>query len=90
VKTPPVAVVQPSDNLERRTRRVPWGLEIEIWQLTNTITIPESAVGAMAASLLLAPLPNEPTPRVPPPFDDDTTIDTPVDDPDGPPPRSIP
>jgi len=77
VKTPPVAVIKPSENVERLIRRVPWGLEIQIWQLTNTITIPESAAGAIGVSSLLDPLPLDRDPR-PGMFDDDT-IDLPVE-----------
>ena len=78
----PVAVTQSSEDVERRTRRVPWGVQIEVWQRTNTITIPESAAGAMVVSSLLEPLPTEP-PASPAAEFDDETLDTPAESPKG-------
>ena len=71
--------MQPSENVERLIRRVPWGLEIQIWQLTNTITIPESAAGAIGVSSLLDPVPPDRDPRPVTKFDDDDTIDLAVE-----------
>jgi hypothetical protein len=75
----PVPVAHQSEGVERRTRRVPWGVQIEVWERTNTITVPESAAGAMPVSSLLDPLPGEAAGSSPASELDDDTIDV-VDD----------
>jgi hypothetical protein len=37
---------------ERRARRLPWGIEIQIWRLVETKTYPDSAGNLMLSALL--------------------------------------
>lgn len=76
----PVAVAHQSEGVERRTRRVPWGIQIEVWERTNTITVPESAAGAMPVSSLLDPLPGQAAGSLPASELDEDTIDLGPDD----------
>ena len=37
------AVVTRNDGFERRARVTPWGIEVQVWRLVDTITIPGTA-----------------------------------------------
>lgn len=37
------AVVSRNDGFERRARVLPWGIEIEVWRLVETISLPTTA-----------------------------------------------
>ena len=37
------AVVTRNDGCERRARVMPWGIEVQIWRLVDTITLPGTA-----------------------------------------------
>lgn len=52
------ATVRVKDGFERRVYRRPWGVEIQLWKLAETITIPETAA-AMSLSSLLAESPDQ-------------------------------
>lgn len=51
-----LAMTVAGDDIERRARRVPWGIEIQVWKRTDTITVPETALSGLPASSLLDPL----------------------------------
>ena len=75
-----LAVTVGGDDTERRARRVPWGIEIQVWRRTNTITIPETALTGVPASSLLDPLSTVGgtlSDTVPPSEFDEDTLDMP-------------
>ena len=37
------AVVTCNDGFERRARVMPWGIEVQVWRLVDTVTIPGTA-----------------------------------------------
>ena len=37
------AVVTRNDGFERRARVMPWGIEVQVWRLVDTITLPGTA-----------------------------------------------
>jgi hypothetical protein len=45
------AAVAGSDGLERRTRVVPWGIEVQTWRLIETRTFPREAAKLPLATL---------------------------------------
>jgi hypothetical protein len=78
-----LAVTVGGDDIERRARRVPWGIEIQVWQRTNTITVPETALSGLPASSLLDPLSTVGgtlADAVPPSEFDEDTLDMPPDE----------
>jgi hypothetical protein len=72
------AVVTRNDGFERRARVMPWGIEVQLWRLVETITIPASAATLPINSLFPDPeVGAVPAPRT----DDDETLENVVDDP---------
>ena len=37
------AVVSRDDGFERRARVLPWGIQVEVWRLVETLTLPSTA-----------------------------------------------
>lgn len=37
------AVVKRDDGVERRARFLPWGIQVEVWRLVETLTLPTTA-----------------------------------------------
>jgi hypothetical protein len=37
------AVVSRDDGVERRARVLPWGIQVEVWRLVETLTLPTTA-----------------------------------------------
>jgi hypothetical protein len=52
VRTESVLVAATGAGLERRLRRVPWGIEVQIWRLVETQTYPESAANLSLCEVL--------------------------------------
>jgi hypothetical protein len=72
------AVVTRNDGFERRAREMPWGIEVQVWRLVETITIPASAATLPLNSLFPDPEVGAiPAPRT----DDDRTLENVVDGP---------
>lgn len=72
------AVVTRNDGFERRARVMPWGIEVQVWRLVETITIPASAATLPINSLFPDPdVGAIPSPRT----DDDKTLENVVDGP---------
>jgi hypothetical protein len=51
---PSATVAALGDRLERRARLRPWGVEIEVWRLVETVTVPDTA-GSLSISSLFSP-----------------------------------
>ena len=47
------AVLLAADGVERRARLLPWGIEIQVWRLVETVTCP-AAAGALSLGSLLS------------------------------------
>lgn len=60
---------------ERRVYRRPWGVEIQLWTLAETITIPETAASMSISSLLVPSRSEEGAACQPGSDDDDRTLD---------------
>lgn len=72
------AVVTRNDGLERRARVTPWGIEVQIWRLVDTLTIPGTAATLPLDALFPDPdIGAIPSPRT----DDDKTLENLFDGP---------
>jgi len=71
------AVVSRNDGFERRARVLPWGIEVQVWRLVETLTLPPTA-----ATLPINSLFPEPSPGVIPAstIEDEKTLENPVVD----------
>jgi hypothetical protein len=49
------AVVTRTEGFERRARVTPWGIEVQVWRLVDTITIPGTAATLPLNALFPAP-----------------------------------
>ncbi len=49
------AVVSRNDGFERRARVLPWGIEIQVWRLVETLTLPTTAGALPIAALFPEP-----------------------------------
>lgn len=62
------AVIDSSDGYERRARLRPWGIEVQVWRLVETLTLPSTAAKLSLAALLSGEKPPE---AIPGNYDDD-------------------
>jgi hypothetical protein len=70
------AIVTRDDGLERRARLLPWGIEVQVWRLVETLTFPSTAAGLPLDSLF----PLEPSGAIPcHRSDDEETLETVLD-----------
>jgi len=49
------AVVSRNDGFERRARVLPWGIEVQVWRLVETLTLPPTAATLPINSLFPEP-----------------------------------
>jgi hypothetical protein len=72
------AVVTRNDGVERRARVLPWGIEVQVWRLVETLTLPGTA-----ATLPIKALFPEPDGGAIPVVrnEDEKTLENPMDDP---------
>jgi hypothetical protein len=47
------AILTSEKGFERRARLLPWGIEVQVWRLVETVTFPPAA-GALSLASLLA------------------------------------
>ncbi len=71
------AVVSRDDGFERRARVLPWGIEVQVWRLVETLTLPSTAATLPINSLFPEPgagaIPSST-------IDDERTLENPVVD----------
>ena len=72
-----VAVVIRNDDFERRARVLPWGIEVQVWRLVETLTLPGTAATLPINALFPQP-DNGAVPTVR--NDDEKTLENPVED----------
>ena len=71
------AVVSRNDGFERRARVLPWGIEIQVWRLVETLTLPTTAGALPIAALFPEPVDGAiPSARI----DDEKTLENVVVD----------
>lgn len=71
------AVVSRNDGFERRARVLPWGVQIEVWRLVETLMLPTTAASLPIRTLF----PDDPAGAVPASVvDDDKTLENVVGD----------
>lgn len=71
------AIVARSDAFERRARVLPWGIEIQVWRLVETLTLPPTAATLPITTLFPEPATGSiPTVR----NEDEKTLENLVDD----------
>jgi len=71
------AVVSRNDGFERRARVLPWGIEVQVWRLVETLTLPPTAATLPINSLFPEPSAG-PIPAST--IEDEKTLENPVDD----------
>lgn len=69
------AVVSRDDGFERRARVLPWGIQVEVWRLVETLTLPTTAATLPINSLFSEPETGAVPTRT---IDDEKTLENPV------------
>lgn len=70
------AVISRNDGFERRARVLPWGIQVEVWRLVETLNLPTTAA-SLPIHTLFPDAAAGALPRTN--VDDDKTLENPVD-----------